>query len=61
MLQTTAITVDTNNLFYSSVNGVFFNWSQTMLIQYPAGNVSFYTIPNSVTSIGYNAFIAASA
>ena len=53
----TAIIVDTNNLAYSSVGGVLFNKSQTALIQYPPSkDGSSYTIPNSVTSIGDEAF-----
>jgi hypothetical protein len=57
----TAITVDTNNPAYSSVAGVLFNKSQTVLIQYPAGKAgSSYTIPNSVTNIGDDAFVGCS-
>ena len=52
----TAITVDTHNSFYSSVDGVLFNKSQTTLIQYPGAVAGNYTIPNSVTSIGDGAF-----
>lgn len=53
----TAITVDTNNLAYSSVAGVLFNKSQDTLIAYPAGNLATsYTIPNTVTNIGMQAF-----
>jgi hypothetical protein len=51
-----AITVDEFNPFYSSVDGVLFNKSQTTLIQHPAGKAGTYTIPNSVTSIGPGAF-----
>jgi len=51
-----AITVDTNNPAYSSVAGVLFDKSQSRLIQYPAGEAGSYTIPNSVTSIGNDAF-----
>ncbi|MHC1765210.1 MAG: alpha/beta fold hydrolase [Verrucomicrobiia bacterium] len=52
-----AITVDVLNAFYSSVDGVFFNKSQTTLIQCPARkNGRYYTIPESVTSIGDYAF-----
>jgi hypothetical protein len=52
----TAITVDGLNAFYSSVNGVLFNKSQTTLIQCPEGKAGSYTIPNGVTSIGVYAF-----
>jgi BspA type Leucine rich repeat region (6 copies) len=53
----TAITVNTNNLWYSSVAGVLFDKSQDTLIQYPAGNVAAsYTMPNTVTNIGMEAF-----
>jgi len=47
----TVIKVSSNNLFYSSVNGVLFDKSQTTLIQYPGGLGGSYTVPNSVTSI----------
>ena len=43
-------------LFYSSVNGVLFDKSQTTLIQFPGGIGGSYTIPASVTSIGDYAF-----
>jgi len=51
----TSITVDTNNPSYSSVAGVLFNKSQTVIIAYPSVNGS-YTVPNSVTNIGFGAF-----
>jgi hypothetical protein len=53
-----SITVDALNSFYSSVDGVLFNKSQTLLIQCPGGKAGSYTIPNSVTSIGAYAFIS---
>jgi hypothetical protein len=52
----TAITVDALNSVYSSLAGVLFNESQTTLIQCPGGKAGSYTIPNSVTSIGNQAF-----
>ncbi len=51
----TTITVDTNNSFYSSMNGVLFDTSQSILVEYPGVGGS-YTIPASVTSIGAFAF-----
>jgi hypothetical protein len=52
------ITVEAGNPVYSSLNGVLFDTSQTMLIQYPAGKAGSYTIPGSVTSIAESAFDA---
>ena len=52
----TAISVDPLNSTYSSLDGVLFNKSQTTLIAYPGGKAGSYTIPDSVTSIGNNAF-----
>jgi hypothetical protein len=52
----TAITVAAQNAFFSSVNGVLFDKSQTTLLQYPEGLNGSYTIPASVTSIGLNGF-----
>ncbi|MBU0714361.1 MAG: leucine-rich repeat domain-containing protein [Verrucomicrobia bacterium] len=52
----TAITVGARNAVYSSVDGVLFNNSKTMLIQYPGGKTGNYTIPSSVASIGAGAF-----
>jgi len=52
----TSVTVDAANPSYSSIAGVLFDKNQTALITYPAGKTGSYTIPNSVTSIGYEAF-----
>ena len=53
----TAIDVEVGNNNYTSVNGVLFNKDKTELICYPAGKTDkSYTIPNSVTSIDYQAF-----
>jgi uncharacterized repeat protein (TIGR02543 family) len=51
-----AITVATNNPAYSSVAGVLFDKSTNTLIEYPGGKAGSYTIPNSVTNIGDQAF-----
>ncbi len=48
----TAITVDTNNLFYSSVDGVLFDRTQTTLIQYPTDKVGNFALPDTITSVG---------
>jgi len=41
---------------YSSNNGVLFNKNKTEIIIYPTGKKGGYVIPDSVTSIGYEAF-----
>ena len=50
------ITVDTNNLNYSSIDGILLNKTQTKLIQCPTSKTGIYTIASSVTSIGSGAF-----
>jgi len=52
----TAITVNATNSFYSSMDGVLLNKSQTTLIQCPGGKAGTYTIPSSVTYIDHAAF-----
>ncbi len=52
----TSINVDSNNPNYSSVDGVLFSKDKTTLIRCPERKRGAYTIPNSVTSIGDNAF-----
>ena len=53
----TSINVDNANINYCSENGVLFNKSKTVLIRYPAGKQgNIYSVPNSVTDIGYGAF-----
>ena len=52
-----SITVDENNSSFKSLNGVLFNKDMTALIKYPQKKPDdTYTIPDSVTSIGYKAF-----
>ena len=51
------ITVDVLNPAYSTVAGVLFDKTQTSLNEYPEGKAgTSYTIPDSVTSIGDDAF-----
>lgn len=51
-----SIAVDTNNLAYSSLGGVLCDKSQITLVQCPAGRTGCYSIPDTVTSIGFSAF-----
>jgi hypothetical protein len=51
------ITVDPENAFYSSVNGVLFNKNQTTLMQFPLAVGGSYAIPGSVTNIQSQAFL----
>ena len=50
------ISVDSNNVNYSSSEGVFFNKSQTNLISCPITKAGIYKIPNSVNTIEISAF-----
>ena len=53
----TSITVDAGNSSYSSsTDGVLFNKTPTSLVAYPGGKQGAYVIPNSITSIGNDAF-----
>jgi len=53
----TSIDVESNNINYSSENGVLFDKEKTIIIKYPAGKTSTtYIIPNTVTTIGETAF-----
>ena len=53
-----SITVNEENLFYRTVDGVLFNKDGTELILYPSNrSESEYTIPNGVVTIIGNAFI----
>ncbi len=56
-----SIIVAEDNAAYSSVNGVLYNKSKTELICYPEGKTDkTFIVPNSVTSIGNNAFFCSS-
>ena len=50
------INVDDANTVYSSIGGVLFNKDKTELIRYPLNKSGAYTIPNTVTTIGREAF-----
>ena len=50
------INVDENNPNYSSYDGVLFNKDMTCLLKYPCWRYGEYLMPDSVTSIGSNAF-----
>jgi hypothetical protein len=51
-----AINVDPGNPSYTGLNGVLFNASQSLLIQFPNAVSGGYTIPDSVTVVGSEAF-----
>jgi hypothetical protein len=51
-----SIMVDALNPSFASFDGVLFDRSQTVLIQYPGGKAGNYTFPDSVISIGKYAF-----
>ena len=51
------VTVSEDNAYYSSSNGVLYNKDKTLLIFVPDRNVSDYVIPESVSTIGYGAFM----
>ena len=51
------IDVDSNNKYYTSIDGILYNDTVTSLISYPCGKEgSTYTLPGSVTSIESHAF-----
>ncbi|MBT16134.1 MAG: hypothetical protein CMO59_09155, partial [Verrucomicrobiales bacterium] len=53
----TRIEVAAGNVNYTEVNGVLFNTEMTLLHTYPAAKTGAnYVIPDSVTSIGADAF-----
>lgn len=57
-----SIVVTEGNPNFSSGDGVLFNKNKTTLIRYPIGQTKkTYTIPNSVSEIGYGAFDDCSA
>lgn len=51
-----AIDVDVQNPVYCSLDGVLFNKDMTVILEYPPGGASVYSIPNGVTNVGDSAF-----
>lgn len=50
------INVDKNNQYFSSIDGVLFDKEAKTLLRYPEGKTDkSYTVPDTVTSIGYDA------
>jgi len=56
----TAINVDAQNAFFSSLNGVLFDKAQSTLVEYPGGKIGTYDFPGTVTSIAQDAFASCS-
>lgn len=53
----TQIKVKSDNQYYTDINGILFNKDKTKLIQYlKTRTQTSYTIPSSVTTVGYDAF-----
>ncbi len=52
----TSINVAEINAYYKSIDGVLFNKSGTVLIEFPRGKAGHYNIPDGVTTIRSNAF-----
>jgi len=52
----TAINVAVGNAAFSSLDGVLFNQSRTILLQCPGGKMGSYAVPSTVTTIADNAF-----
>ena len=50
------INVSASNKYYSSQNGILFNKNKTVLLAYPLGKTGSYRIPDSVVTVGYDAF-----
>ena len=51
------ITVDSNNNYYSSENGVLYNKNKTTLLSCPRDKTGSFTIPDTVTEVAEDAFL----
>ena len=55
-----SVTVDSNNEYFTSENGVLFNKDKTVLCTYPAASErTSYTVPNTVITVETGAFVDA--
>jgi len=54
--QSCEINVEIDNQNYSSIDGILFDKTKTVLIQYPSTKKGEYIIPSSITTIGNYAF-----
>ena len=50
------IFVDEENQYFSDIDGVLFNKTQSAILRFPEGRSGEYTIPSTVTEISYKAF-----
>ena len=57
----TNIAVAIGNPNYSSLNGVLFDKNYVTLLEFPGGLAGSYTVPNSATTIGSDAFLDCSS
>ena len=55
-LNITEYIISSENNRLSSIDGIVFNKDATTIIKYPQGRIGGYDIPNTVISIGYDAF-----
>lgn len=54
------INVDENNVYYSSIDGVLYSKSATVIVTCPAGKKGDFTIPDNVQRIASYAFLSSS-
>jgi hypothetical protein len=54
----TSFTVDENNLFFKSIDGVLFDYLGETLIAYPENRAEVYVIPQGTVTIASYAFVA---
>lgn len=53
-----SINAEPSHSYYTSIDGVLFSKDQSTLIQYPPGKSGSYVVPDSVTAIGFGAFLS---